>query len=236
MENSVLIIDSINKSYNNEHILQDIYLKITTGEIVGLLGRNGSGKSTLLKIIFGTLEAEGKYIKVDEKVYDKIYKEKGIINYLPQNDFLPRQLKARNIINIYFDKNEREKIKNDKIVEKIINTKIGNLSGGELRYFEVKLLINLKSKFILLDEPFNGISPIAIEEIKKMIIENSLHKGIILTDHDYRNVLSVANKIYILKNGSIKELKDKNELIYYGYIPSEKSTGIAAYNRAVYTE
>jgi ABC-type lipopolysaccharide export system ATPase subunit len=221
MENNVLIIDSINKSYNNEHILQDIYLKISTGEIVGLLGRNGSGKSTLLKIIFGTLEAESKYVKIDEKVYEKTYKEKGIINYLPQNDFLPKQLKVRNIINIYFDKNEKDNIINDKIIEKIINTKIGNLSGGELRYLEIKLLMNLESKFILLDEPFNGVSPIVIEEIKKMIIKNSLHKGIILTDHDYRNVLSITNKIYILKNGYIKEIKDKNELMYYGYISNE---------------
>ena len=226
MENSILIIDSINKSYNNEHILQDIYLKINTGEIVGLLGRNGSGKSTLLKIIFGTLEAESKYVNVDEKVYEKIYKEKDIIKYLPQDDFLPKQLKVKNVINIYFDKNERGNIINDKIIEKIINTKIGNLSGGELRYLEIKLLMNLESKFILLDEPFNGVSPIAIEEIKKMIIKNSLNKGIILTDHDYRNVLSITNKIYILKNGYIKELKDKNELMYYGYIPNENEVRV----------
>lgn len=226
MENSILIIDSINKSYNNEHILQDIYLKINTGEIVGLLGRNGSGKSTLLKIIFGTLEAESKYVNVDEKVYEKIYKEKDIIKYLPQDDFLPKQLKVKNVINIYFDKNERGNIINDKIIEKIINTKIGNLSGGELRYLEIKLLMNLESKFILLDEPFNGVSPIAIEEIKKMIIKNSLNKGIILTDHDYRNVLSITNKIYILRNGYIKELKDKNELIYYGYIPNENKVRV----------
>ena len=226
MENSILIIDSINKSYNNEHILQDIYLKINTGEIVGLLGRNGSGKSTLLKIIFGTLEAESKYVNVDEKVYEKIYKEKDIIKYLPQDDFLPKQLKVKNVINIYFDKNERGNIINDKIIEKIINTKIGNLSGGELRYLEIKLLMNLESKFILLDEPFNGVSPIAIEEIKKMIIKNSLNKWIILTDHDYRNVLSITNKIYILKNGYIKELKDKNELMYYGYIPNENEVRV----------
>jgi ABC-type lipopolysaccharide export system ATPase subunit len=216
-----LVIDSINKSYNNRHILQDIYLKINTGEIVGLLGRNGSGKSTLLKIIFGTLEAESKFVKVGEKVYDKIYKEKDIMKYLPQNDFLPKELKVNAIINIYFDKNKMKDITNDKTIERILNTKIKNLSGGELRYLEIKLLMNLESKYLLLDEPFNGVSPILIEGIKKMIIENSSKKGIILTDHDYRNVLSITNKIYILKNGYIKELKDKNELMYYEYIPNE---------------
>lgn len=217
----MLIIDSINKSYNNKHILQDIYLRINTGEIIGLLGRNGSGKSTLLKIIFGTLEAESKYLKVDEKVYENIYKKKNIMKYLPQNDFLPRQLKVKNIIHIYFGKNEAENIINDKIIEKINNTKIRNLSGGELRYLEIKLLINLESEYLLLDEPFNGVSPILIEEIKKMIIDNSSNRGIILTDHDYRNVLSIAKRIYLLKNGCIKELEHKEELMYYGYIPNE---------------
>jgi ABC-type lipopolysaccharide export system ATPase subunit len=222
MENNTLVIDSINKVYNNKHILQDIYLKISTGEIVGLLGRNGSGKSTLLEIIFGTLEAESKFVKVNEKVHDKIYKEKDIINYLPQNDFLPKELKVNTIINMYFKRNKTKDITNDKTIKKIINTKIRNLSGGEVRYLEIKLLLGLESKFLLLDEPFNGVSPILIEKIKKMIVENSSNKGIILTDHDYRNVLSITNKIYILKNGHIKELKDKDELMYYGYIPDEK--------------
>jgi ABC-type lipopolysaccharide export system ATPase subunit len=221
MENNILVIDSINKSYNNRHILQDIYLKINAGEIVGLLGRNGSGKSTLLEIIFGTLEAENKFVKVNEKVYDKIYKDKGIINYLPQNDFLPKELKVNTIINIYFKRNKTKDITNDKTIKKIINTKVRNLSSGEIRYLEVKLLLSLESKFLLLDEPFNGVSPILIEEIKKMIVENSLNKGIILTDHDYRSVLSITNKIYILKNGYIKELKDRDELVCYGYIPNE---------------
>jgi ABC-type lipopolysaccharide export system ATPase subunit len=221
MENNILVIDSINKTYNNRHILQDIYLKINTGEIVGLLGRNGSGKSTLLKIIFGTLEAESKFVKVGEKVYDKIYKEKDIMKYLPQNDFLPKELKVNTIINIYFDKNKTKDITNDKIIKSILNTKIRNLSGGELRYLEIKLLMNFESKYLLLDEPFNGVSPILIEGIKKMVVENSSKKGIILTDHDYRNVLSITNKIYILKNGYIKELKDKDELMYYEYIPNE---------------
>jgi ABC-type lipopolysaccharide export system ATPase subunit len=199
MENNILIIDSVNKSYNNKNILQDIYLKISTGDIVGLLGRNGSGKSTLLKIIFGTVEAENKFIKIDERVYNKMYKEKNIMAFLPQNDFLPKELKANEVLKIYFDKAEYENITNNKTIKKIIHTKVKNLSGGELRYLEINLLLNLESKYLLLDEPFNGVSPILIEEIKRMIIKNSSKKGIIVTDHDYRNVLSIANRIYILK-------------------------------------
>jgi len=93
MEYNTLHIDSIKKSFNNKNILQDIYLKINSGDIVGLLGRNGSGKSTLLNIIFGTLEAESKFIKINDTVYEKVYMNKNIVNYLPQNDFLPKDLK-----------------------------------------------------------------------------------------------------------------------------------------------
>ena len=222
MENNTLYIDSINKSYNNNQILKDIYLKISTGDIVGILGRNGSGKSTLLKIIFGTLETESKFIKVNDKIYDKLFKEKCMINYLPQNDFLPKNLKVGNILKMCIEKNKIKYIMNDKAIEKIISTKVKNLSGGEIRYLEFKILMTLKSKFILFDEPFNGVSPILAEEIKKMIIENSLSKGIIITDHDYRNVLSIANRICVIVNGSLRELNDKKELINYGYIPKEE--------------
>jgi len=221
MENSILQIDSINKTYNNKHILKDIYLKMNTGDIVGILGRNGSGKSTLLKIIFGTLEAESKFIKIGDKVFNKIYKEECIVKYLTQNDFLPKQSKIKNIIKIYLEKDRINNIVNDKFIESIISKRIKHLSGGELRYLEVKLLMNLESKYILLDEPFNGVSPILVTEIKKTIIENSSKKGIILTDHDYRNVLSIANKIYIIVNGSLKEIKNNEELKYYGYIPKD---------------
>jgi len=220
MDNNILLIDSINKSYNNNYVLKDIFLKINIGDIIGILGRNGSGKSTLLKIIFGTLEAENKFIKVGDKINKNLFKENNIVKYLSQNDFLPKQLKVKNIIKMYFRKDKIKSFINDKIIENIFSTKIKNLSGGEIRYLEVKLLMNLDTKYVLLDEPFNGASPILVEEIKKSIVDNSKNKGLILTDHDYRNVLSVANKIYIIINGSLKELKNKEELKYYGYIPN----------------
>ena len=104
MENNILQIDSINKSFTNRQILKDIYLKVNIGDIVGILGRNGSGKSTLLKIIFRTLEAESKFIKIGDKVFDKAYLNKNTINYLPQNDFLPKQVKVKDIIKLYHQK------------------------------------------------------------------------------------------------------------------------------------
>jgi ABC-type multidrug transport system ATPase subunit len=213
-----LLVDSINKSYDNKKVLRGIYLKVNTGDIVGLLGRNGCGKSTLLKIIFGTLDAENKFVRINGVVCDSAFKNKNI-KLLPQNNFLPKHLKVSGVVKLYCNKTNIDNITNDKIYKKIYKAKVRNLSGGELRYLEIKLLLSIGSEFILLDEPFNGVSPLLIEEIKKLIIENSKTKGIILTDHDYRNVLSVANKIYLMKNGSIKEMKTKDELKEYGYIP-----------------
>jgi ABC-type multidrug transport system ATPase subunit len=215
-----LLVDSIIKSYDDKSILKDIYLKINTGDIIGLLGRNGSGKSTLLKIMFGTLAAESKFIRINRIVCtNEAFKRKNI-KMLPQNEFLPKYLNVSGVIRLYCNKNNIDNIINDKIVERIYKTRVRNISGGELRYLEIKLLLNMDSEFVLLDEPFNGVSPILIEEIKKTIIEKSETKGIILTDHDYRNVLSVANKIYLMKNGSIKEMKDIEEIKEYGYIPN----------------
>jgi ABC-type multidrug transport system ATPase subunit len=217
---SELLIDSINKSYNNKKILNDIFLKINAGDIIGLLGRNGCGKSTLLKIIFGTLDAESKFIRINGIICDNAYK-KDLVKLLPQDDFLPKYLKVENIIKLYCNNENIKKIKNNKFIKKICKIKIKNISGGELRYLETLLIMHLDSNFILLDEPFNGVSPIMAEEIKKIIVEKSKNRGIILTDHDYRNVLSVSNRLYLMKNGSIKELKSNEELIEYGYIKQE---------------
>ena len=197
-------------------------MTVNIGDIVGLLGRNGSGKSTLLKIIYGTLEAESKYIKIGQNIYDKIYKHKNLMNILPQNNFLPKYLKVKDVIELYYNNENINYFEKDKIMENIINTRIRNLSGGELRYFEFKLLINMESKYLLLDEPFSGVSPIMIEEIKSVIKEKSLNKGFIMTDHDYRNILSVSNRIFILFNGYLKEINNKLDLIKYGYIVNEE--------------
>jgi ABC-type multidrug transport system ATPase subunit len=213
-----LLVDSVSKTYHNKNILRDIYLKINTGDIVGILGRNGCGKSTLLKIIFGSLSAESKFVRINGVVCDPAFKSKKI-QLLPQDTFVPAYLKVSSAMKLYCDKNNVDNMMNDEIIKRIYSTKIRDLSGGELRYVETKLLCNRESDFVLFDEPFNGVSPIIIEEIKKIIVEKSKKSGVILTDHDYRNVLSVANKIYLLKNGSIKEVKTIEELKEYGYIP-----------------
>jgi ABC-type multidrug transport system ATPase subunit len=216
---NLLEADSIRKEFGTNQVLTDISLKCQPGDIIGLLGRNGSGKSTLLKIIFGTLYTDYKFIRLNGEVLDQPFKSKNKISFLNQDNFLPKNLTVSQIVNFYSDNPGKNGFLDDEILEKVADTKIKNLSGGELRYLEVKLILNLDSGFVLLDEPFNGISPIHIDIIKEMIIEKSRKKGIILTDHDYRNVLDVANRYYLLFDGGLKSIRSKEDLIEWGYIP-----------------
>ena len=216
----LLEADSIVKSYDLRHILTDVYVKCVSGDIIGLLGRNGIGKSTMLKIIFGTLVADNKFIRINQQVIDKPYLKRDLINYLPQDGFLPANLTVKQVVGLYF--NDSTLILDDDILKKVINTRISNLSGGEGRYLEIKMLLFSKSKFVLLDEPFNGVAPILIDSIKDLIKEQSISKGIILTDHDYINVLDVANRYYLMFDGGLKEITKKNELIDWGYMPESK--------------
>jgi ABC-type lipopolysaccharide export system ATPase subunit len=219
---NLLQVDSIRKSFGDKQVLTDIALACQPGDIIGLLGRNGTGKSTLLKIIFGTLFTNYKFIRIDDEVLTQPFKSKNKIAYLPQDNFLPKNITVNKVVEIYSDDFDQKVFLEDEVLSKVIGTKIGNLSGGESRYLEVKLLLNLDSIFVLLDEPFNGISPLHIELVKNMILDKSIKKGIILTDHDYRNVFDVANKYYLLFDGGLKPVKTKQDLIDWGYVPDRQ--------------
>ena len=219
---NLLEIDSVVKVFDRHVVLTDIYMKCQTGDIIGMLGRNGTGKSTLMKILFGTLNADTKFIRIDGKVYNQPYKTINEICYLPQDSFLPKHMSVEKTIELYLGENRVVGFLEDSILQKLNTSKISHLSGGELRYLEIKLLLHTDCKFILLDEPFNGVSPILVGEIKKLIIKASEFKGIILTDHDYRNVLDVANQFCLIYDGGIKKIDDKRELVRWGYIPESR--------------
>lgn len=217
-----LEVDSIRKEFGNKQVLTDIAFKCRPGDIIGLLGRNGSGKSTLLKIIFGTLFTYNKFIRINNEIFDQPYKTKNQLTYLSQDNFLPGNITVEQVVKIFSGEIDHKGFLDDEVLAKVTGTKIRNLSGGESRYLEVKLMLNINTLFVLLDEPFNGISPLHIEMVKTMIRDKSLKKGIILTDHDYRNVLDVANKYYLLFDGGLKPVKSSQDLIYWGYVPERK--------------
>jgi ABC-type multidrug transport system ATPase subunit len=213
-----LHIDSIRKSYYDKLVLSDIFLSCRQGEIVGLLGRNGSGKSTLLKIIFGIESAENKFVRVDNKVLKSFADSSKLINYLPQDNFLPKEIKVQNIIKLFLPKKRRTQLVKNVFIKPLLQKKFKVLSGGEKRILEVLLLLNSEADFILLDEPFNGVSPIIRDHIMKIINDEKPNKGFIITDHDYANVLKVSDRILFLNNASLKEITEKKELIKHGYL------------------
>lgn len=212
-----LHIDSVLKNYGDKKVLTDIFLSCNQGEIIGLFGRNGSGKSTLLKIIFGSLKADRKFIKIESKLRNGLFDNRKLLTYLPQDSFLPNHLKVKSIINLFCGKNA-SLVKEHKLINPHLNKKSAQLSGGERRLLEIWLIVHSEAKFVLIDEPFNGIAPLYFEEIKKLIRHQSKNTGFIITDHNYRNVLDLATRIIILKDGGTKEMIDEKELKHWGYI------------------
>ncbi|MFC0875211.1 ATP-binding cassette domain-containing protein [Saccharicrinis sp. FJH2] len=214
-------IDSVIKTFGQRKILSNVYLKCQTGEIVGILGRNGCGKSTLLKILFGTLIADQKAIKIDNKFYDKPYQYKNLIAYLPQHSFLPENISLRGIIHVFIkDPEKRKKLIADERIKQHLKKGTKELSGGELRYFEITVLVNLDVRFILLDEPFSGIEPIYKGKIKELIKEYSNDKGFIITDHDYQNILDISDRLVLIKDGALINIQKSEQLEEYGYLPA----------------
>jgi len=123
---SRLHVDSVTKSYNNKTILSDVFLSCQKGEIKGLIGRNGSGKSTLLKIIFGSEKAEYKFVRIGEKVIKNVSDRRKLINYLPQDNFLPNNIRIRKIIGLFLDYESRIEMLNNEYLKPLLHKKNKN--------------------------------------------------------------------------------------------------------------
>lgn len=211
-------MDSIQKRFDEKSVLTDVYLKCETGDIIGLLGRNGSGKSTLLKIVFGIQNADQKFIRVNGIIKNKTSELLQDISYLHQDNFIPSNFSVKKAISLSINKENVAEIYEDEIIKSLKEKYIKELSGGELRYLEIKLILSNSSKFVLLDEPYNGLSPIMAEKVNEIIVENSKRKGLIITDHNYEKVIQIATKLILMKEGKVHHLKDKLELIDRGYL------------------
>ncbi|MBA4318648.1 MAG: ABC transporter [Flavobacterium sp.] len=218
MTKNILEVDSVQKQYDGKIIVSDVYLKCETTDIIGVLGRNGSGKSTLLKIIFGLVTADFKFVRIDGVIKSKTGDLLNQISYLPQENFIPNLFSVKKTISLSITKEKLQDFYADEMIQLMLNKKIKHLSGGELRYLEIKLILNNPSKFVLLDEPYNGLSPLIVEKINELITSMSNEKGIIITDHNYENVIKVSTKLVLMKEGKIHHLKGKNELVEKGYL------------------
>ena len=163
----LLEAESIQLAFDGRTILSDIYLKLETEKITGLLGRNGAGKSCLLKIIFGTLDSE-KSVRFDNQSQPFAFQQPYLIKYLPQFNFIPKRLSLKSV---FEDFEQDYSIFENRFPE--FNSKhlssIGSLSGGERRLIELYVILKSKAQFALLDEPFTHLSPLQIEKAQKLL-------------------------------------------------------------------
>jgi len=216
-----LKVDSVQLAFNDRKILQDVYLQCNQGEVIGLLGRNGSGKSSLLKIIFGTLTPAYKYVSINDVFIPRGYHQNRIA-YLPQHNYLPKGIKISALANILIDEAKWNEFSNLQIYKDHQHKKTEQLSGGELRQLEMLMILYNKADFMLLDEPFTHVTPIQADYFKQIIKSVSQTKGIIITDHQYNNVLDISDRAILLNDGCTKPINHVDELITYRYLSGIK--------------
>lgn len=212
-----LKVDSVQLSFDERKILRDVYLDCKQGEIIGLLGRNGSGKSSLLKIIFGTLAPTYKYVSINNQFIHKGYYNSRIA-YLPQHNYLPKGMMVKQLAKMLVDKNLWDKFITIPAYLEYGHKQTEQLSGGELRQMEMLMILHSRADFILLDEPFTHISPIQTEGFKTQLREAAKTKGLILTDHQYYNILDVSDRLFLLDDGHTRRINHPDELVQFGYL------------------
>lgn len=218
LKKHILEVDGIQKRFDEKVILSDVYMKCETSEVVGLLGRNGSGKSTLFKIIVGLMEAPNRCIRINGVSKNKAIDLFNEISYLHQNQFIPNYLSVKKAISLSIDAKRIKDFCEDEFIRSILNKKINYLSGGELRYLEIKIVLCNSSEFVLLDEPYNGLSPIMTDAVNELIKASKHRKGIIITDHDYQNVIKISTRLVLIKDGTVHNVNKKEDLIAKGYL------------------
>lgn len=216
----ILEIDNIELSYDAKYILNGIYIKGELGKVTGILGRNGCGKSSLLKITFGHISAQNKLIRIDKKPILKPLYTTGNVKYLPQTELLPKSMSIPRAFKA-FQVDWNKFVKDFSGLEKYKNNKVKELSGGERRVVETYLMLMAPGDIVLLDEPFSNIAPVYVETIIRLIKEQKHHKIILLTDHMYRHIVSIADELYLIHNTSSNLIQKKEDLIRFGYLVSD---------------
>jgi ABC-type branched-subunit amino acid transport system ATPase component len=211
----VLEASGIRIAFDGRQILSDIYLRVESGEVLGIVGRNGQGKSTLLKMIYGTLRAE-QSIVIDGVFQRQAFKNFRAIRYQPQFSFLPGRLSMRRVFADY-------EVEMDDFFARFAalkaepETRIDMLSGGWRRMIETYIVLCSKTHFVMLDEPFTHISPVMIEALQHVIAREKANKGIILTDHMIAPLLEASTSLYMLRDGHLARARSAADLAWLGY-------------------
>lgn len=207
--------DSIQLAVNGRPLLSSIYLKCTTGKITGLLGRNGVGKSCLMKCIYGTIRCE-KSVRINGTAQREAFKRPGLLRYLPQFNFVPKPLSLKRVF-LDFELDFSAFTQLFPEFHAKYKTSISALSGGEHRLVELYVVVKSSALFVLLDEPFTHLSPLQIEKAKELLVEAKATKGLLVTDHLYRQVIDVCDDVYVLSEGKTYLATSLADIEAFGY-------------------
>jgi lipopolysaccharide export system ATP-binding protein len=213
---SKLTAKNLGKNYNKRRVIRDVSLELARGEVVGLLGPNGAGKTTIFYMIMGLVKPDYGTISLDD--YDitrlPIYKRarKGV-GYLPQESSIFKGLSVEEnimaVLEYSCEDNQEQEHMLDTLLSEFSITHLRSvdsvsLSGGERRRLEIARCLANKPKFVLLDEPLAGIDPIAIGEIKELIVQlKEKGIGVLITDHNVRDALAIIDRAYIIHDGHV---------------------------------
>jgi len=213
------------KRYGDFWAVREVELEVNKGEIVGLLGPNGAGKTTTFYMITGMIKPTEGTIHLDGKDITRkaMYQRSRFgIGYLPQDESIFRKLTVEDNLRLVLEmssftkeeqKNKIDRLLSDLSIEHIRKSNGGNLSGGERRRVEIARTLAMDPDFILLDEPFAGVDPIAVEDIQSIV--SSLKQkniGVLITDHNVRETLSITDRSYLLYGGKILKSGDAQTL------------------------
>ena len=221
----VLKAENLIKKYGDFYAVNDIDLNLKKGEVVGLLGQNGAGKTTTFYMITGMIRpSSGKIIFGDKDITKSPMDKRARmgIGYLAQEPSIFGKLSVEDNLKIVLETIISSKEEQNNLIDKLLNefniSHIRNnmgagLSGGERRRVEICRTLALKPDFVLLDEPFAGVDPIAVEDIQQMIISlKQQNIGVLITDHNVRETLSITDRSYLLHGGKILKSGDAQTL------------------------
>jgi lipopolysaccharide export system ATP-binding protein len=220
-----LSTEGLVKIYKGRKVVKSVSVEVNQGEIVGLLGPNGAGKTTSFYMIVGFVQPDGGKVFLDAKDITKMpmYKRAKLgIGYLPQEVSVFRKLTVEDNLRAILEMTSMTKGEQEERLEKLImefglekvrHNKGEVLSGGEKRRTEIARCLTVDPKFILLDEPFAGVDPIAVEDIQEIVSKlREKNIGILITDHNVQETLHIVDRAYLLFEGSILKTGSANEL------------------------
>lgn len=217
--------NNIKKSYKGRDVVKGVTIEVNQGEIVGLLGPNGAGKTTSFYMIVGLVKPDSGNVYLDDQDITKLpmYKRSQLgIGYLPQEVSVFRKLSVEDNIMAILEMTKLSKPEREAKLEKLLDEfslnhvrkNLGNrLSGGEKRRTEIARALATDPKFVLLDEPFAGVDPIAVEDIQSIVADlRKRNIGILITDHNVQETLSITDRAYLLFEGGILKSGTAEEL------------------------